>query len=85
MAPVRQPDGKMTVPDEVIHSMESNKIGLKGGVNKTNLGGPLTSMSAPRPTGNPDWQRSCLTESHPETVKLPTRLFHCLSLYCSHM
>ncbi len=28
--PVRLPDGRMTVPQEVIESMERNKIGLKG-------------------------------------------------------
>ncbi len=28
--PVRLPDGRMTVPEEVIQSMERNKIGLKG-------------------------------------------------------
>ena len=30
VAPVRHPDGRVTVPDEVIQSMERNKIGLKG-------------------------------------------------------
>ena len=38
VAPVRQPDGKVTVPDEVIHSMERNKIGLKGELRETTLG-----------------------------------------------
>ena len=28
--PIRTPDGKVTVPEEVIHSMARNKIGLKG-------------------------------------------------------
>ena len=28
--PVKKPDGKVTVPDEVIESMKRNKIGLKG-------------------------------------------------------
>ena len=30
MAPVRTPDGRITVPDEVIDSMHRNRIGLKG-------------------------------------------------------
>lgn len=30
VAPVRTPDGHVTVPEEVIHSMQKNKIGLKG-------------------------------------------------------
>ena len=30
VAPVRTPDGHVTVPEEVIHSMQRNKIGLKG-------------------------------------------------------
>ena len=30
VAPVRTPDGRVTVPEEVIHSMQRNKIGLKG-------------------------------------------------------
>ena len=30
VAPVRTPDGRITVPDEVIDSMHRNKIGLKG-------------------------------------------------------
>lgn len=28
--PVKMPDGRVTVPDEVITSMQQNKIGLKG-------------------------------------------------------
>lgn len=28
--PVKTADGRVTVPDEVLHSMERNKIGLKG-------------------------------------------------------
>ena len=30
VAPVRTPDGNVTVPEGVIHSMQKNKIGLKG-------------------------------------------------------
>ena len=30
VAPVRTPEGYVTVPEEVIHSMEKNRIGLKG-------------------------------------------------------
>ena len=30
VAPVRTPDGRVTVPEEVILSMQRNKIGLKG-------------------------------------------------------
>ena len=30
VAPVRTPDGHVTVPKEVLESMERNKIGLKG-------------------------------------------------------
>ena len=30
VAPARTPDGHVTVPEEVIHSMQKNKIGLKG-------------------------------------------------------
>lgn len=30
VAPIRTPDGRVTVPEEVIHSMQRNKIGLKG-------------------------------------------------------
>ena len=28
--PIQGPDGRTTVPDDVIHSMECNKVGLKG-------------------------------------------------------
>ena len=30
VAPIKTADGRVTVPDEVISSMEKNKIGLKG-------------------------------------------------------
>lgn len=30
MEPVKTPDGRVTVPEEVITSMERNKLGLKG-------------------------------------------------------
>ena len=30
MKPVKTPDGKVTIPEEVFTSMKANKIGLKG-------------------------------------------------------
>lgn len=30
MKPVKTPDGRVSVPEEVITSMKNNKIGLKG-------------------------------------------------------
>ena len=34
MQPVRTADGRVTVPEEVIESMQRNKIGLKGWLEK---------------------------------------------------
>lgn len=42
--PVRTADGRVTVPEEVIHSMERNKIGLKGPL-ETQIGKGAVSLN----------------------------------------
>ncbi|CAI8013248.1 Isocitrate dehydrogenase [NAD] subunit alpha, mitochondrial [Geodia barretti] len=44
VAPVRTPDGHVTVPEEVIHSMQKNKIGLKGPL-ETQVGKGAVSLN----------------------------------------
>jgi isocitrate dehydrogenase (NAD+) len=44
VAPVRTPDGHVTVPEEVIHSMQRNKIGLKGPL-ETQVGKGAVSLN----------------------------------------
>lgn len=44
VAPVRTPDGRITVPDEVIRSMERNKVGLKGPL-ETQIGKGSVSLN----------------------------------------
>ena len=68
VAPVRTPDGHITVPEEVIHSMKRNKIGLKGKVCVCVCVCLRRWLLFYRSTGDTSWKRSSFSQSHIKKV-----------------
>ena len=56
MKPVKTLDGRVTVPEEVLHSMERNKIGLKGTyIPHSKVNHMLDAVILFRSVGDADW------------------------------
>ena len=70
MAPVRTPDGHITVPEEVIHSMQKNKIGLKGFYPVSVCVCGVCSEHFHRTFGDTSGKRCCLSEPDPAKVAI---------------